>query len=117
MATFTSIVLKLKGMRKAQSFLLYPYDGGDTILLQSDTRIMRLNLRTGQAYMSASHANGSHGPDLCAERGAYDTEISSEDLQTVQGYLWNNAGDQEYKVRGTTVLIIENKPLFSEAHP
>ncbi len=111
MKAFTHIVLKMDGMRKPQSFVLYPYEGGDTLKLQSDTRIMLLNIRTGNAILSRSHSNGSYFLDLTPERGAYKVKITEQELKTVQQHLWESAGEQTDK-SGT--LIIENKELFSK---
>lgn len=110
MKAFTHIVLKSEGMRKPQSFIIYPYDGTDFILLQSDTRIMRLNLRTGEAVLSKSHPNGSHGPHLSPQLGAYPVKITAEELKTIQEHLWNSEGEQ---TGANGVFRIENKPLFS----
>lgn len=109
---FKTFDLKLLGMRKEQSFLLYPYDGGDTVLLQSDTRIMRLNIKTGTGALSKAHANGSYFHDLYDMRGAYEVTIPDDVKIKIQEYLWSNAGLQ--KEGGHGVLMIENKELFSE---
>lgn len=43
---------KAGNMNKEQSFILYPYDGGDYIYLQSDKRFARVNLKTGIGIMN-----------------------------------------------------------------
>lgn len=109
MPAFVHITLKLEGMRKPQSFGLYPYDGTDYLRLQSATRFMRVNLRTGEAILSKAHSNGSYGVDLMPERGAYKVQISPDDLKTLQEHLWKASG-----VQTSGILSIENKELFSE---
>jgi hypothetical protein len=105
---FKHFNLKYSGMRKEQKFTLYPYDGGDTIKLQSSTRICSVNLRTGEGVSSKAHSNGSYFHDLYAERGAYKIQLEETIITEIQGYLWNKQG--EHKQGG---IIIENKPLFS----
>ena len=107
--TFKQFKLKFTGMRKEQDFLIYPYSGGDDVLLQSDTRICRLNLKTGETLLSKAHSNGSYGHDLHPFRGAYFVQIDQSKLIEIQGYLWNNAGI----TTDNAVLSIENKELFS----
>jgi hypothetical protein len=109
MSAFTSIIFKLPRMRKAQSFLLYPYDGSDSLILQSDTRIIRLNIRTGEGILSLPHPNGSYFHHLGKSEGAYAVKITGQELNAIQEHLWNHSGTQTYK----NVLFIENKELFS----
>jgi len=48
---------KFDGMRKAQDFIVYPMHEGnsaDSALVQSDTRIGRIDLQTGAVIMSPS---------------------------------------------------------------
>lgn len=106
---FKRFSIKMPSMRKEDSFLIYPYSGGDTVLLQSNKRIMRLNLRTGETTLSKSHPNGSYAHHLYAETGAINVLMPAEDLIKIQEYLWNNSGMQT-----TGVITIENKELFSE---
>lgn len=54
MSRFGNFALQLQGMRKAQDFTIYPYNGGDTVLLQSDTRITEINLNTRQSNRQAT---------------------------------------------------------------
>ena len=107
---FKKFTLKMQGMRKAQDFLIYPYSGGDTVSLQSDTRFMQLDLKSGNAILSKAHSNGSCQIDLYPQRGAYMVRLDNTELTNIQGYLWHNEGVQTWK----GVLSIENKPLFSE---
>jgi len=106
---FKQFMLKLQGMKKAQEFTIYPYTGGDTVTLQSDTRIMQLNLKTGNAILSKAHSSGSYFHHLNTFAGAYLVAVPPMDVVKIQEYLWNNSGVQ--KDGG---LMIENKELFSE---
>lgn len=96
-------------MQKAQEFTLYPYSGGDNIILQSDKRIMKANLRTGNAIINAKNRQG----------GAYFHHLSLEPLKCqlpeeikneIQSYLWHNEG-KEGNINGC--VQFENKELFS----
>ena len=89
---FSSIVLKVGNMRNEQSFTIYPYSGGDTIFLQSDKRIIRLNLKTGKGIINPKNEqNGAYGHHLYNGIGC---EVPNESLVSLQGYLWRNAGIQ-----------------------
>jgi hypothetical protein len=58
-----SFDLKLKGMRKAQDFIVYPITAEDAdkpIMVQSETRIGKIDLETGRGLMSKSHPNGAY---------------------------------------------------------
>lgn len=100
---------KAGNMKKEQEFTLYPYNGGDTILLQSDKRIMRANLRTGEAIINAKNRQG----------GAYFIHLQMEPLKCqlpedikneIQSYLWHNEG-KEGNINN--IVHFENKELFS----
>jgi hypothetical protein len=64
---FNSIALKLGNARKAQDFTIYPYNGGGTFTLQSDTRIARVDM-TGKGTVSNPHSGGAYAPHLAMER-------------------------------------------------
>lgn len=102
---FFSIVLKVGNMRNEQIFTIYPYSGGDTILLQSDKRIIRLNLKTGKGIINPKNEqNGAYGHHLY---NAIGCEVLNESLISLQGHLWRNAGLMgEY-------IKYENQELFS----
>lgn len=62
-----SFEAKFNGMRKAQDFIIYPIKENDEILeitIQSDTRIGRININTGDVTMSPSRAGGSYSVHL-----------------------------------------------------
>ena len=98
---------KVANMRKTQSFILYPYDGGDTILLQSDKRFSRVNLKTGIGIIDGKNRLYSNS---CTLQMCPIVFTLPEDIKLdIQSYLWHNSGVQEC----TPCLIIENKELFS----
>lgn len=104
------ITLKVGNMKKEQAFILYPYDGGDTILLQSDKRFIRANLRTGAGHINAKGCDYANSIKLAMNPLAI--QLPAEALTELQGYLWHNKG-KEGNVSG--VMFFENKELFS--HP
>lgn len=105
------ITLKFGNMRGAeQRFTIYPYNGGDTILIQSDKRIARINLKTGSTTLSKQVQNGAYFMHLNECFGAIQCEFPTEELIKLQEYLWNNSGIQKHG----GVLITENKELFSQ---
>lgn len=76
---FVSVDMKFKGMRKNQSFTIYPVLVTDeTFLIQSNQRIGRVNLELKQIYLSKGRSNGSYGIDLCDYRGAKMLDLSDE---------------------------------------
>ena len=106
---FKSFWLKLPGMRKEDDFTIYPYSGGDTATLQSGTRILQLDLRTGKALVSKARSGGAYFVHLNPALGATFIDFPKDKLVEIQGYLWNNAGMHQ-----DSGIVIENKELFSE---
>lgn len=108
---FKNYNLKLGNMKKPQEFTLYPYEGGDYITLQSSHRIARINLRTGEGKMNAKHeSNGAYFIHLQI-RPTVPVQLTEETKTEIQGYLWNNSGEQR---AGGNGMVIENAPLFSQ---
>lgn len=82
---FNSITLKLGNARKAQSYVIYPYDGGGTFILQSDTRIARVDM-AGKGTVSHAHQGGAYAPHLAMELNPIqltEAEISDIKLQVL----------------------------------
>ena len=50
-----TIMAKLGKMRKAVSWVVYPRKDDDFVLIQSDRRIARFDVRTGVGKLSGSH--------------------------------------------------------------
>jgi len=102
------ITLKVGNMKKEQSFILYPYKGGDTIYLQSDKRWITANLRTGEGKINAK--NCEYANQMKMLMNPLDIQLPAEALTELQGFLWNNEGKYG-NVNG--VLKFEMKELFS----
>jgi hypothetical protein len=104
-----SIVLKVANMKKEDSFVIYPYSGGDTIYLQSGKRWIEANLRTGEAKIIKKGMEYANSWKM-AFYGHIDFVMPKEAIESIQAHLWHNSG-----LQGCTVMKYENKELFSEA--
>lgn len=60
MARVTFVSAKLGNMRKAQDFIVYPIQGSDRVVIQSDTRIAAFNPETGVGVLSEAKPNGAY---------------------------------------------------------
>lgn len=101
---------KVANMRKEADFVLYPYNGGDEIILQSDHRIARVNLRTGEGVINAKNKNYSCFADLIFNTLTFTLP---QNIKTaIQSKLWHNDGKMEAIAGG--VVLIEHKQLFSK---
>lgn len=57
---FVNNNFKFSGMRKEQEFTIYPCQASDSVvLLQSDKRIIKVDLGNGHALLSANKSNGA----------------------------------------------------------
>lgn len=100
---------KTGNMVKPQQFILYPYNGGDIIYLQSDKRFIKADLRTGNAIMNAKGCDYPNSVKLALNPLKCTLP---EDIKTaIQGYLWHNEGKQG-NISG--VVFYDNKELFSK---
>lgn len=73
---------KFEGMRKEQDFIIYPCSTTDeTILLQSDKRLARVEIATGKAILSQGGRN--YSTDLYLERGAKVILIDQENMDKI----------------------------------
>jgi hypothetical protein len=103
------VALKVGNMKKEQSFILYPYSGGDTIYLQSDKRWITVNLRTGKGHINDKNKNYPRSTDLIFN--AIEIELPETIKTELQGHLWHNKG-KDGNISG--VVFFENKELFSK---
>ena len=99
---------KVANMRKEQRFILYPYTGGDSILLQSNKRFCVVNLRTGTGSINRNNTDYANSAKLAQDPVRMELPINI--LLEIQKYLWNNNGD-DGSIGG--VLSFQNKELFS----
>lgn len=87
-----SIILKAKGMRKEQDFILYPITKEDKFLIiQSDTRIARVNLE-GKGLMSKPHSNGAYFVHLQMDK-LTPFQFGSSDWAQIVDYIGTTKGD------------------------
>lgn len=105
---FAIINLMVGNMRKVQQFTLYPYTGGDKIILQSDKRFAEVNLRTGAGRMNKENRNYNGYASLML--GTVNIQLTDEAIQSIQEYLWRMDGADG----GNSCISWANKPLFSE---
>jgi hypothetical protein len=95
----TSIIMKLKGMRQADDFIVYPIakdDTDKTILIQSGKRFGKLNLTNGKGTVTPSISNGANSIDyMMAEmKGKLQTfEFSPADLTQLKNHIFGTASD------------------------
>ena len=90
----TSFVMKIKGMRNPQDFIVYPISAdqaGQPIMIQSDTRIGFLDLSSGRGLMSQSHANGAYRHHFTMDKKV-PFKISETDLQRLKEHISGTAG-------------------------
>lgn len=106
-----SIILKAKGMRKEQDFILYPITKDDKILIiQSDTRIAKLNLE-GLGLISKSHSNGAFFIHLQIDQ-LTPIQFSKNDWSQIVDYIGTTKGD----LVGDSVVKTDNsgaKSIFN----
>lgn len=103
-----NIKLKIGNMRKEEDFILYPYDGGDNIMIQSDKRFCIINLKTGLGKMNKTGCN--YPNTMKVIQNPMQCELPKNIKIEIQKYLWENKG-MSGDVCG--VLKYENKELFS----
>jgi hypothetical protein len=99
---------KCANMLKEQSFTLYPYDGTDFIILQSDKRICRVNLKTGQGVINAKNCN--YPGFIMMQINPLKMQLPPDIQKEIQSFLWHNEG----KDGKLSIVSWENKELFSK---
>jgi hypothetical protein len=96
------ITLKKGNMRKEQCFVLYPYTSGEMLILQSDKRIMELNLANGWIRMNGrNEQNGAKFYHLVM--GSIKDQLTDAELQAIREHLRRSSGTQ-----GNSILKWEN---------
>lgn len=79
---------KFDGMRKAQDFIVYPMHAGNdtsTAKIQSDTRIGRIHLTTGEVILSPSRQGGSYGVHMAFAKPA--GKLTGDELLTFKAQI------------------------------
>jgi hypothetical protein len=101
------ILLKVANMRAEQNFILYPYNGGEEIYLQSSKRFIIVNLRTGKCVINAKNETYANSTKLWANPLPFD--MPEEALASIKKFLWENDG----KDGGNCGISYENKKLYA----
>lgn len=100
-----SFDMKLENMRKEQDFIVYPISKGDTqIMIQSDTRIGRIDMASGNGKMSQSHPNGAYGVHLQMDN-LVPFQLEPNQLSELKAELSKTAG----KNVGSSVVLSDNE--------
>jgi hypothetical protein len=102
-----SLNMKVKGMRKPQEFVVYPISMGDTsIMIQSDTRIGRINMENGNGYVTPSHSGGAYGVHLIMDKDKLiHFKLTQEQFDTLKIELAKTSG----KNVGSSVVKSDNE--------
>jgi hypothetical protein len=85
---FKNVTGKMGNMKKAVDWVLYPQqpDSLDTVIIQSDKRIAKVDLNTGKAVVS----NGKGHPGficLSPALGATTVDVPPDMLQTIKKHV------------------------------
>ncbi len=102
----TDIEMKITGMRKPQSFIVYPIskdDSGDIITIQSETRIGKIDLSTGRGLMSQSHSNGAYFVHFQIDKKT-PFVLSDNDLKDLKEHINKTSG----AMVGTRGIVTDN---------
>lgn len=90
-----SITCRFNGMRKAQEFIIYPIkkdQSADQIMIQSDTRIGKIDLSSGNVLMSPPRQGGSYGVHLAFAKVI--DKLTDDDLVNLKLSLFQTKGDK-----------------------
>ena len=102
---FIQETFTFQGMRKPQSFVIYPCKATDNeVKLHSDNRIMRVDLSLGKALLSANKSGGAYFHDLSLHRGAKLIDIPGPDLERIKSMRDRMAGVAPNKDGTITIL-------------
>ena len=85
---------KFAGMRKEQDFIVYPKgidDIDDIYMIQSNTRIGRINMVNGDYVMSQPHSSGAYGVHLAMDKLVKGT-LDNDDLVPLRNAIKGTAG-------------------------
>lgn len=102
---------KFSGMRKEQEFIVYPLtaDSDNTIMIQSDSRIGKIDLTNGSGKMSQAHASGAYGVHLSIDK-LVPIELDHENLwilrNAIRGTASKEAGSGGVKCDNTGALFV-----------
>jgi hypothetical protein len=104
---FLNITAKLANMKKAADFTIYPYNGGDIIMIQSKKRFCQINIRTGEAVINKKGCD--YANSIKVQLDPLFFVVESEIIIELKKYFWENEGANG----GGSLISWENKPLYS----
>lgn len=85
-----NISLKLHNMRKKQKFTIYPVSENDHhFIIQSNKRIGRFLLETGEGVLSVNCTNGAYFHHLSKALGAFNYKLTPLDLQAIRMLIFS----------------------------
>lgn len=102
----TSFDLQVPNMRKPQKFTVYPIaknDPAQEILIQSETRVGKINLKTGLLQISKSFPNGAYIAMLAVIR-LESFNIKAVDAQALRMHIFTTADSEA----GNSVVTTDN---------
>jgi len=106
-----SIIMRIKGMRKDQEFIIYPITKqSNSLKIQSSTRMGTVNLE-GKGLMTKSHANGAYFHHLNMDE-LTPFAFTPNDWNQIVEYI----GLTESKNAGNSVITSDNsgaKSIFN----
>lgn len=101
--------MQLPGMRKPQSFTCLPVAAGETtVVIQSNTRIGKLDLQTGRGFMTPPHSNGAYFAHLVTDQLAgklVPVVLPTEELNALKAGMASTKGNTNALSSG---LIVDN---------
>lgn len=83
---------RFAGMRKAQDFIIYPVASGQSaerLLVQSDTRIGFICMKTGEVQLAGPYPSGAYQPHLGMRKPA--GSLSGEELLLLKAHVASSA--------------------------
>jgi hypothetical protein len=96
----TDFDFRMDGMRKTQSFCVYPITElsevtrkATEITIQSDTRIGTINLETGVGEMSQPHSSGAYFVHLQMDK-KIEFKLRDIDLASLKLFIFTTAGNK-----------------------
>ena len=99
----SSITAKLANMRREVEWTIYP-PKDNTVIIQSNCRIAKFDLDTGEGVISAHRATGAYFAHLSTFLGAKPLTVPDEVLEDVKESL-PQSGDVIGKVGDAVVLV------------
>ena len=101
--------VQLPGMRKPQSFTCLPLAAGETtVVIQSNTRIGKLDLQTGEGCITPAHSSGAYFAHLITDNLAGKLQkiaLSAAELNALKAGMASTKGNQNARHYG---ILVDN---------